>query len=77
MVKREVLQAVRQKKFHIYQVSTVEQGIEILTGVSAGKPDKDGNYPQRSVYGAVQRKLKRYQESLHKIKKEFGAIDLY
>jgi predicted ATP-dependent protease len=75
MVKREVIQAVKEKKFHIYQVSTVEQGIEILTGVPAGKPDKDGNYPQGSVYGAVQRKLKRYLESLQKIKTEFGDTE--
>jgi lon-related putative ATP-dependent protease len=74
MIKREVLQAVRQKKFHIYEVATVEQGIEILTGVTAGKPDRDGNYPQESVYGAVQRKLKRYFESLQKIKKQFGDL---
>jgi lon-related putative ATP-dependent protease len=75
MVKREVIQAVKQKKFHIYPVATVEQGIEILTGVPAGKPDKDGNYPQESVYGAVQRKLKRYLESFQKIKKEFGGAE--
>lgn len=75
MVKREVIQAVKQKKFHIYPVATVEQGIEILTGVPAGKPDKDGNYPQGSVYGAVQRKLKRYLESFQKIKKEFGGAE--
>jgi lon-related putative ATP-dependent protease len=75
MVKREVIQAVKEKKFHIYQVSTVEQGIEILTGVPAGKPDEDGNYPQGSVYGAVQRKLKRYLESLQKIKMEFGDTE--
>ena len=75
MLKREVIQAVKQKKFHIYPVATVEQGIEILTGVPAGKPDKDGNYPQGSVYGAVQRKLKRYQKSLQKIKKEFGYLE--
>ncbi|MEJ2101865.1 MAG: ATP-binding protein [Desulfobacterales bacterium] len=77
MVKREVIRAVKEKKFHIYQVSTVEQGIEILTGVPAGKRDKDGNYPQGSVYGAVQKKLKRYLESLQKIKAEledFAAI---
>ncbi len=75
MVKREVIQAVKQKKFHIYPVATVEQGIEILTGVPAGKPDKNGNYPHGSVYGAVQRKLKRYLESLQKIKKEFGDAE--
>jgi lon-related putative ATP-dependent protease len=75
MVKREVIQAVKQKKFHIYQVATVEQGIEILTGVPAGKPDKDGNYPRGSVYGAVQSKLRHYLESLQKIKKEYGEIE--
>ena len=62
MIKREVIQAVKQKKFHIYQVSTVEEGIEILTGVAAGKPDKNGNYPPGTVYGAVQQKLKAYFE---------------
>ena len=71
MINREVIQAVKQKKFHIYPVATIEEGIEILTGVAAGKPDKDGNYPPGSVYGAVQSKLKRYLESLQKIKKEF------
>lgn len=75
MLKREVIQAVKQKKFHIYPVATVEQGIEILTGVPAGKPDKDGNYPQGSVYGAVQRKLKRFQKSLQKIEKEFEYLE--
>jgi predicted ATP-dependent protease len=72
MIKKEVLQAVRQKKFHIYQVGSVDEGIEILTGVPAGKPDKNGNYPQRSVYGAVQKKLNRYLESFQKIRKTFG-----
>jgi lon-related putative ATP-dependent protease len=62
MIKREVIKAVKQKKFHIYQVSTVEEGIEILTGVAAGKPDKNGNFPAGTVYGAVQQKLKTYFE---------------
>jgi lon-related putative ATP-dependent protease len=75
MLKREVIQAVKQKKFHIYPVAAVEQGIEILTGVPAGKPDKDGNYPQGSVYGAVQKKLKRYLKSLQKIKKGFEYLE--
>jgi predicted ATP-dependent protease len=70
MLKREVIKAVKQKKFHIYQVSTVEEGIEILTGVAAGKPDKNGNYPAGTVYGAVQQKLKTYFErSLEQKKK--------
>ena len=71
MLKREVLNVVKQKKFHIYQVSSVEEGIEILTGVPAGKPNKKGNYPEGTVYGAVQKKLKYYLERSQKIKKEF------
>ncbi len=62
MIKREVINDVKRKKFHIYQVSTVEEGIEILTGVAAGKPDKNGNFPKGTVYGAVQQKLKTYFE---------------
>ena len=75
MLKREVIDAVKQKKFHIYQVSTVEEGIEILTGIPAGKPNTKGIYPQGTVYGAVQKKLKYYLERSQKIKKEFEDQD--
>jgi predicted ATP-dependent protease len=71
MLKKEVIDAVKQKKFHIYRVSTVEEGIEILTGVPAGKPNKKGIYAEGTVYGAVQKKLKYYLERSQKIKKEF------
>jgi lon-related putative ATP-dependent protease len=70
MLKKEVIDAVKQNKFHIYRVSSIEEGIEILTGVPAGKPDKKGIYPEGTVYGAVQKKLKYYQERSQKIKKE-------
>ena len=70
MLKKEVVDAVKTKKFHIYRVSTVEEGIEILTGVSAGKPNKKGIYPEGTVYGAVQRKLGEYVRRFEKLKKE-------
>lgn len=53
----EVVDAVREGRFHIYPVSTIEEGIEILTGVSAGEPDNEGNYPPDTVYGKVAGKL--------------------
>lgn len=71
MLKKEVIDAVNEKKFHIYHVSTVEEGIELLTGVAAGTPDKEGNYHEGSVYGGVQKKLKKYLERSYKYKKEF------
>ena len=47
MLKREIIEAVKQAQFHIYAVETVEEGIEILTGRPAGKPDEKGDYPAR------------------------------
>ena len=45
----EIIQAVKDKKFHIYAVSTIEEGIEVLTGVPAGKKDKDGHFPAGTI----------------------------
>jgi len=72
MLRKEVLDAVRQGQFHIYQVATVKEGIEILTGVRAGTPNKKGTYPPGTVYRAVQEKLKKYYQRSYKIKKAFG-----
>jgi predicted ATP-dependent protease len=70
MLSKEVVDAVKRREFHVYQVSTVEEGIEILTGMPAGKADKEGNYPEGTVYGAVQKKLKQYFKRSLQLKKE-------
>ena len=59
-LKRCVIQAVKNKKFHIYSVSTIEEGIEVLTGVPAGKKDKNGKFPAGTVNYLVYEKLKKY-----------------
>ena len=58
----EVIDAVKNKLFHIYSVSTIEEGIEILTGVPAGKKDKDGHFPRGTVNYLVEEKLRKYSE---------------
>ena len=58
----DVIQAVKDKKFHIYSISTIEEGIEILTGVPAGKKDKDGHFPAGTVNYLVYEKLKKYSK---------------
>ena len=75
MLKKEVIDAVKDGRFHVYAVSSVEDGIEILTGVPAGKPDMDGRYPDGSVYNKVQQKLKQYLERSLRFKKEFQDIN--
>ena len=68
MLKREVVQAVEAHQFHIYAVETVEEGIEILTGVPAGVRDAKGRFPDDSVYGKVQKKLMHFLKQSLKLK---------
>ena len=56
----EIIEAVKNKQFHIYAISTIEEGIEVLTGVPAGRKDKNGNFPAGTVNYLVHEKLKRY-----------------
>ena len=56
----EIIDAVKNKLFHVYAVSTIEEGIEVLTGVPAGKKDKDGHFPAGTVNYLVYEKLKKY-----------------
>ena len=56
----DVIDAVKNKLFHVYAVSTIDEGIEVLTGVPAGKKDKDGNFPAGTVNFLVYEKLKKY-----------------
>jgi len=75
MLKKEVVDAVENGRFHIYQVATVQEGIEILTGHPAGEPDKNGNYPEDTVFGNVQQKLKSYMEKEIQLKKKMTRAD--
>ncbi len=62
MLNQKVIEAVKNGKFHIYPVTTVDQGIEILTGKKAGKRHKDGKFPKATVYWAVEKKLDQMAE---------------
>ena len=62
----EVVDAVKNKQFHIYAISTIDEGIEILTGVPAGKKDKEGKFPAGTVNYLVYEKLKKYAKVCEK-----------
>ena len=59
----EVIKAVKDGNFHVYPVKTIDEGIEILTGVPAGRKNKEGRYPAGTVNYLVNEKLKKYSES--------------
>ena len=72
MLKKQVVDAVAAGQFHLYQVARVTEGIEILTGVEAGQADAEGRFPDDSVYGRVQHKLKTFVERSRRLKQGAG-----
>jgi len=55
-----IIEAVQQKRFHIYPISRFEEAIPLLMGMPAGIPDADGQYPAGTLFGAVQRRLEQF-----------------
>ena len=58
----EIIDSVKNGLFKIYAISTIDEGIEVLTGVPAGKKDKQGRFPKGTVNYLVYEKLKKYAE---------------
>lgn len=56
----EVIEAVCDGKFHIYSISTTDDGIELLTGIPAGVKNEKGKYPTDSIHGRVYKKLREF-----------------
>ena len=64
MLREDVVTAVEEEKFHIYSVSTIDQGIEILTGVAAGVRDDEGKWTEGSINGLVEERIEELSEKL-------------
>lgn len=64
MLRADVRQAMEEGQFHIYSVRTIDEGLEILTGVPAGQLQEDGTYPEDSVHGRVMARLEEISENL-------------
>jgi predicted ATP-dependent protease len=77
MLRPDIVEAVKAGKFNVWNVSTIDEGIEILTGVPAGQKGKDGKYPAGTVNALmveklreIHKKLKDYDKSDEKEKKD-------
>ncbi len=64
MLKEEIVEAVKEGKFHIWAIETVDEGIEILTGVRAGERREDGTFEEGTVNYLVDKKLRELSKSL-------------
>ncbi|MFX0068464.1 MAG: Lon protease family protein [Candidatus Hodarchaeota archaeon] len=64
MLREEVVDAVREGKFHIFAVKTIDEGIEVLTGVRAGERRPDGTFEQETINYAVDKRLREMAEKI-------------
>jgi ATP-dependent Lon protease len=62
MLRPDVVNAVKEGKFHIYPIKTIDEGIEILTEVKAGTRKEDGNFEEGTVNYLVDKKLREFAE---------------
>jgi lon-related putative ATP-dependent protease len=65
-LREEVVEAVRRGQFHIYAVETVDQALELLTGLPAGERQADGTYPEGSLNALVDARLREMGEALRR-----------
>jgi len=70
MLKEEIVDVVKKGKFHIYSVKTIDEGIELLTGIKGGERRKDGTYEPGTVNDRVDRRLQEMAEKL----KQFPTV---
>jgi predicted ATP-dependent protease len=66
MLKEEVVEAVRAGRFHVWAVSHIDQGVELLMDVVAGERAADGSFPEGTVHRLVQDRLREYAEHVRK-----------
>ena len=70
MLREDLVQAVEDERFHVWSVRTIDEGIEILTGVPAGDRGVDGRFPEGSVHARVDQQLHTFAQAMRR----FGPV---
>jgi lon-related putative ATP-dependent protease len=70
MLRQDVVEAVKADRFHIWAVRSIDEGLELLTGVPAGERQDDGSYLPDTVHGAVQKRLRQLAVELEAFGKD-------
>ncbi|HET7377978.1 MAG TPA: Lon protease family protein, partial [Anaerolineae bacterium] len=73
MLREDVIEACRQKKFHIWAVKTIDEGLEVLTGVKAGQRNTRGVFPKGTVHARVQTRLQAIADMLARREPNYRA----
>jgi predicted ATP-dependent protease len=62
MLRNDIIEAVKNGSFHIFPVKSIDEGIEILTGMEAGARDENGKYPENSIFGKADNKIQQFTD---------------
>jgi len=73
MLREDVVEAVRNGQFSVYPVASIDEGIEILTGVKSGDRDGDGRFPAGTINRLVEDKLRSFAERGRSFSKADGG----
>lgn len=71
LLRPDVLTAIENGQFRIYPVQHVDQAVALITGIAAGQPDADGNYPAETINGRVHARLQQFAD----LRRNFGRDD--
>ncbi|MHB1948182.1 MAG: Lon protease family protein [Gammaproteobacteria bacterium] len=68
MLRDDIIDAVRDQKFHIYPIETVDEALSLLTGLPTGKRDNENQFPKNSLYYRIEQRLKKFSQVRKRIK---------
>jgi len=74
MLRGDVVAAAAAGRFAILPIDTVDQGLELLTGIPAGQPDSDGNYPAGTINHRIAARLDRFAAKAAEIARNATAL---
>jgi len=62
MLGTEIVESVRAGRFHVWSARTVDEAIELLTGMPAGAPGPDGRFPDGTLHARIDQRLERWAQ---------------
>lgn len=72
MLKEEVIRSIQARKFHVWAIENVEDGLKILTDMEVGERQKNGKFPRNSLYYMVENQLRDFAKRSNDFKKNIG-----
>ena len=76
MLRPDVVAAVEADEFHVYPVETIDQGIELLTGVEAGTRDEPDGFPDGTINGKVEARLREFADRRRQFARTDGRAEI-